>query len=280
MATVIAVSSFVARGTVGLRAIMPALDRMGHETIACPTVLLSNHLGHPHPHVAGGPVAPDMLSAMLDALEANGWLPKIDAVLTGYLPSPEHVRIVEALVGRLRAVRPDALIVCDPVLGDDPEGLYVPQSVAEGVRDRLLPLATHVKPNRFELAFFSGRPLETTADVVAAARSLPVPVVLASSIPTAGDRLANIVVTRDRAVGCTVRREASAPHGTGDLLAALFAAHTLYGEDPATSAAFAAGAVASAIALSKGTDELQLAGPTAWHEAPPLPMTAVATGFG
>ena len=56
MATVVAVSSFVARGTVGLRAIMPALDRMGHEAIACPTILLSNHLGHPR--AAGDPEHP------------------------------------------------------------------------------------------------------------------------------------------------------------------------------------------------------------------------------
>lgn len=280
MATVLAASSFVARGTVGLRAIMPALDRMGHETIACPTILLSNHLGPPHPRAAGSAVAPETLSAMLDALEANGWLPKIDAVLTGYLPSPEHVRIVEALISRLLENRPDALIVCDPVLGDDPQGLYVPQSVADSVGERLVPLATHMKVNRFELALLADRPVETAADVVAAARSLPVPVVLASSIPAGVDGLANIVVTPESVAQCTVPRESGVPHGTGDLLAALFTAHILHGEDPATSTAFAAGAVASAIALSKGVDELQLSGSTAWHEAPPLPMTAIVTDFG
>lgn len=274
MATVIAVSSFVARGTVGLRAIMPALDRMGHEAVACPTILLSNHLGHAR--AAGSPVAPETVAAMIDALEANGWLPGIDAVLTGYLPSPDHVRIVEALVARLRRLRPDALVVIDPVLGDDPGGLYVPQGVAEAVRDRLLPLATHVKPNRFELAFLTGRPVETIADVVAAARSLPPPVVLASSIPMPGDRLANVVVTRDRAAQCTVPRESVVPHGTGDLLSAMFLAHALDGEDPMTGTAFAAGAVAAAIALSAGADELRLAGPTAWHEAPPLPLSGIA----
>ncbi|MCC7253332.1 pyridoxal kinase [Hyphomicrobium sp.] len=273
MATVIAVSSFVARGTVGLRAILPSLDRMGHEAIACPTTLLSNHLGHAR--ATGSPVAPETLSAIIEALDANGWLPDVDAVLTGYLPSPDHVRIVETLVARLHTQRPDALFVCDPVLGDHPGGLYVPQGVAEAVRDRLLPRATHVKPNRFELAFLSGRPVETPADVVDAARALPVPVVLASSIPLDGNRLGNIVVTRDRAVHCTVPRESRAPHGTGDLLAALFTAHLLHGEDPATSAAFAAGAVARTIALSAGEDELQLWGPTAWHEAPPLAMTSV-----
>lgn len=277
MATVIAVSSFVARGTVGLRAIMPALDRLRHETIACPTILLSSHLSHPR--AAGSAVAPETLSAMIDALDANGWLRRVDAVLTGYLPSPDHVRVVEALVVRLRRLRPDALIVCDPVLGDQPGGLYVPRGVAEAVRDRLVPLATHLKPNRFELAFLSGRAVETVADVVGAARSLSGPVVLASSIPVAGDRLANIVVTRDRAGQCTVSRERDVAHGTGDLLAALFAAHLLHGEDPFVSAAFAAAGVARAIALSRGADELQLADPAAWEDAPPLAMSDVVDGM-
>lgn len=273
MATVIAVSSFVARGTVGLRAIMPALDRMGHEAFACPTILLSNHLSHAH--AAGSAVDPGTLSALFEGIEDNGWLRQVDAILTGYLPSAEHVRAVERLITRLRAARPDAMIVCDPVLGDHPGGLYVPQDSAEAVRDRLIPLATHVKPNRFELAFLSGRPVETIPDVVAAARALPVSVVLASSIPVAGDRLANIVVTREQAAGCAVAREADVAHGTGDLLAALFTAHVLHGEEPFASAAFAVGGVAEAIALSRGSDELQLSGSTAWHEAPPLPIEPI-----
>jgi pyridoxine kinase len=114
---------------------------------------------------------------------------------------------------------------------------------------------------------------------VHAARALPAPVVLASSIPVAGNRLANIVVTRDEALHCTVSRVGNAPHGTGDLLAALFTAHALNGEEPATSAAFAASGVASAIALSAGSDELQLFGPTTWHEAPPLVMMPLDAAY-
>jgi pyridoxine kinase len=274
MATVIAVSSFVARGSVGLRAIMPALDRLGHETIACPTILLSNHLGHAR--AAGGAVASETLAAMIDTLDANGWLADVDAVLTGYLPSPDQVRLVESLMARIRDVRPEALVVCDPVLGDHPGGLYVPQSVAEAVRERLVPLATHMKVNLFELALLSGRPAETLSDVVEAAKALPVPVVLASSVPVGTDRLANVIVTRDRASLCTVARESDVPHGTGDLLAATFVGHLLDGEDPLTATGFAAGAVASVIALSRGMDELQLEGLTGWHEAPPLAMNFIA----
>jgi pyridoxine kinase len=278
MTVVIAVSSFVARGSVGLRAVVPALERMGHEVIACPTVLLSNHLGHPH--TGGGPVSVEMVSAMFDAIEQNGWLDQVGAVVTGFFPSAKHVDLTAALIDRVRARRPDALIVCDPVLGDRLEGLYVPQAAAEAVRDRLVPKATHIKPNLFELGFLSGRQVETLADVVPAARALAVPVVLASSVPLSGNRLANVVVTRDKAGFCAVPLEADVPHGTGDLLAALFVAQILKCApsaipDMLTCGASAAAGVANVIAMSRGSDELNLSGLAPWHEVPPLAIELV-----
>jgi pyridoxine kinase len=279
MATILAVSSFVARGTVGLRAIQPAYDRMGHEVIALPTILLSNHLGHTR--ADGAPVASDTLRRMIEALDANGWLERVDSVQTGYLPTPEHVRLVEELIGRVRVHRSDALIVCDPVLGDHPIGLYVPQAVAEEVRDRLVPLATHVKPNPFELEFLTGRRVESVNDVVEAARALGANAVLASSVPLDADRLANVVVADDgRADLCAVRRQSEVPHGTGDLLTALFTAHALRGEAPIDSAARAAASVERVIELSKGKDELQLYGPLRWDDIPPLPIAELRPGLG
>jgi len=278
MATVIAVSSLVARGTVGLRAVMPALERLGHEVIACPTVLLSNHLGHGT--AKGDRVAPATLAAIFDALEVNGWLGQADAVLTGYFPHPDHVLATAAMIDRVRRARPDAMIVCDPVLGDRAEGLYVPQAVAEAVREELVPRATHIKPNLFELSYLAGEAVETLDDVVDAARALDVPVVLVSSVPAPGNRVANVVVTRDEAQVCTVALEPLAPHGTGDLLAALFLGRLLEGKSPGKSAAFAAAGVAAAIAQSNGSDELALHAASAWHQARPLPIHALPSRKG
>ena len=55
-----------------------------------------------------------MLGQMLDSLDANGWLESIDAVLTGYLPTTEHVAAAKAAVARVRAENPAALYLCDP----------------------------------------------------------------------------------------------------------------------------------------------------------------------
>ncbi len=89
MARILALSSHVAFGSVGLAVIVPALQWLGHEVIVIPTVLLSNHPGYAR--FAGDPVLPGQIAAMVDALEANGWLADTAAVITGYLPSPAHV---------------------------------------------------------------------------------------------------------------------------------------------------------------------------------------------
>ena len=85
MATVLAISSHVVRGHVGLAATVPALQRLGHEVWALPTALLASRPGlgklvrFDLPH--------DDLGAMLSALEADGCWASLDAVLTGYFPS-------------------------------------------------------------------------------------------------------------------------------------------------------------------------------------------------
>ena len=276
MATVIALSSLVARGSVGLRAVRAALHRLGHDTIELPTVLLSSHLGYAH--VAGAPVAPETLHSMIEALDANGWLGSADAILTGYLPSPDHVDLAAALVLAARRHRPNMPLFCDPVLGDAPGGLYLPESVAHAVRDRLVPLATHLKPNAFELGFLTGRPVADPAEAAAAARALGLTAVLASSVPATEGVLANVLVTQDRAQVATVAYDAHAPHGTGDLLTALFAGHVL-GRPPASlsdAAGRAVAGVAQAIAASGGGDELLLSDPAPWHAAAALPFTSLA----
>lgn len=274
MARVLALSSHVAFGSVGLAAIVPALQWLGHEVIVIPTVLLSNHPGYPR--FAGDPVLPGQIAAMVDALEANGWLAKTAAVITGYLPSPAHVGEARSAVERVRRANASALYVCDPVFGDEPKGLYLSDATASAIRDELLPLASLATPNRFELSWLAGLPVGDPREARQAAWALGVPSVLATSVPASDNRLANVLVTRDECVACFVRRRPSAPHGTGDLLAAMYLGRVLNGEAPAAALAAAASAVEASVAASLGRDELPLAAAGAlWANARPLPTAPV-----
>ncbi len=247
MARILAVSSQVAWGHIGLGAGAFALQRMGHDVCALPTILLSNRPGLPN--VAGAPVDPDLLVRMFDALVANGWATAFDAVLTGYMPTPAHVVAAARMVDAVRTARQKAdaplTVLCDPVVGDDPKGIYVDALAAEAVRSDLVCRADIVTPNRFELSWLSGLPVSDPGDARAAAAALPVPLALATSIPSerAGSPdqtdLTNLLLTGGRnnsdaaAAGqtarCDVRRRPRAPHGTGDFLAAAVLGAYLHG---------------------------------------------------
>jgi pyridoxine kinase len=275
MARILAISSYVAHGHVGLGAGVPALNRLGHEVVALPTVILSNHPGHPR--WAGERVDPGCLASMLDALDANGILGGVHAVLTGYLPSPAHVRFAAKAAARVAERQPRVEVFVDPVLGDDPAGLYVDDAAAAALRDELVPLADMIFPNRFELSYLTGLAVDDVASAIEAAQEARVRSVLATSIPSEPGHLANLFVVGGDAARCDVPRLEFVPHGTGDLLAALFVGHRLNGGRGSVHLGAAVAGVAAAVALSRGSTELRLIPAVAqWAEPVPLAVTQVS----
>jgi pyridoxine kinase len=267
MARVLALSSWVAAGHVGLSAAIPALQLLGHEIIGLPTITLSNHKAFPA--CAGAETPPDTLRAMRAALESNGWLAGLDAVLTGYLPSAAHAAFAAETIALVRAASPGARVVVDPVLGDDPKGLYLPQAAAEALRDQLAPLADALTPNRFELSWLTGEPVASVAQAAAAARRLRAPRVLLTSPPLGPGETGVCAIGAEGARLCRLPKLEGAPHGAGDVFAALIAA--------GLSAAEAAGALQALIAASLGRPHLALAESAAsWTQAAPAPISAPA----
>lgn len=257
MSRVLVISSFVAKGTVGLQAALPAFAAAGIETIAMPTVLLSNHPGFAA--CAGTQIACETLDAMFDALDANGWLSSIDAIFTGYLPSADHVRFAGTAVERVKAANAMALYLADPVLGDDPEGLYVNHDAAIAVRDLLVPMAAITTPNRFELAWLSGSDVVDRTTAVAAAQSLGVRHVAATSIPAGDEHLENVLVSGGGTTAETVARRAAAPHGTGDYFAGALLAALLRGACHADALASASRQTERLVAASQHSAHLVFA---------------------
>lgn len=222
MARLIVISSQVASGHVGLSAIVPALQALGHDVIALPTVLLSNHPGHPH--AAGTRIEAAILHRMIEALRRNDFLRDVSTLLTGYLPTPEHVAFVEDTVAQLRAAQPALRYVCDPILGDYPKGLYIDRSAASAIRDRLIPIADLIVPNAFELGWLTDRHPETAEGAEEAARLLAPETCIVTSVPVSPDEIGNLQVNRSGSTRViSVARKAGIPNGTGDLLAGLLA---------------------------------------------------------
>jgi pyridoxine kinase len=273
MARVLAISSQVARGHVGLAAIVPALQRLGHDVIALPTILLSNHPGHRT--AAGEQVPPDLLQRMLDALDKNDWLSGIDAILTGYLPSPGHVRFAADAIQRVRTQSESARVLVDPVLGDEPKGVYIDAAAAAHIRDDLIVLADIATPNAFELGWLASTRIGSVDDAVKAAKVLAPSQMLATSTPSAKGAIANVLIDKgsNEAFVAEVQHKDKVQNGTGDLLSALYLGHALRGAPAPEAFALAVAGVDAAIAASVGQDELALiASPQAWTDSAPWPL--------
>jgi pyridoxine kinase len=255
---VIVISSHVVRGAVGNRAAVFALESMSHPVWALPTVILPWHPGHGPSRRLTFPTA-DFDGAIDDLVRAP-WLGEVKAVLTGYFGSAEQPSSVVRLIKALKERNPDVLYVCDPVIGDM-GGLYVPQVTAEAIRSNLIPLADVITPNRYELAWLSGKSVDTNAEIIEAVAALDVPrALVTSAVPMMVEAIGNLYVTKKRALLAEHRLVKNPPNGLGDLLSAVFLSRLLSGVDDEEALRLATASIFEILSRTSadGGDELAL----------------------
>ena len=255
MGRVLAISSHVARGTVGLGLTVPALQALGHEIWPIPTILLASRPGLGL--LAKHDVPPDAIQRMLAALEADGCWPTLDAVLTGYFPSPRSVEIAAEAIARMRAAQPDLNVLVDPILGDGGR-LYIAEDTAAAIRKKLLPLATIVTPNLFELSWLTGIAASSAETIAAAARTLGLGMVVVTSASHTDEKVSTLLVTRDEVVEQAFPAHRDIPNGAGDLFAGLLLGHLLHGRAGAPALAATLRDLDPVLAASQGKSVLQL----------------------
>lgn len=257
-AEIVAISSHVVRGAVGNRAVVFALEAMGFPVWSLPTVILPWHPGHGR---STRIVTPDAeFAAAVGEMAASRWAGGIRAVVTGYFGSPGQIAPVARMIRRLKENNPGLIYVCDPVIGDA-GGLYVPESIAEAIRDELIPLADISTPNRYELGWLSGVDLETNAEIIDAALALgPRRVLATSAVPMMAGGIGNLLLTDRVALLAEHRAVGDPPNGLGDLTSALFLARLLKGESEERALQMTTAAVFEILARSvkRGADELML----------------------
>jgi pyridoxine kinase len=256
MAKVLSISSQVVYGHIGNSAAAFVLQRMGHDVMAVPTIILSNRPGYEA--IAGERTDPQKLDAMLEAVLENGWLADVDAVLTGYIPTAEHAEFCASWIAKIKARNPAALYLCDPIIGDEPGGIYIDKGAANAIRDQLLPLADIVTPNAFELGWLCGRPITDGASAVEAARALARPGVVVTSAPAGSDMIANLLVEGRKCAATASPRRTVKAHGTGDFFASIFLAHKLKGYTAAAALRASVAAIDLVLDRSGGRSELAL----------------------
>lgn len=253
MAKVLSISSQVVWGPVGNTAAVPVLQACGHEVLQVPTILLSHHPGHGRPAAQRTDAA--FLAALLESVAGKGGLSDCDGVLTGYFASAEQVVMVARVIANLQQENPALLVLVDPVMGDG-GSLYVAEEIATAIRDQLVPLASILTPNVFELSWLAGEPVTDEETAQDAARRVGSPEILVTSLPVDDHHLGTLLVHGHHATLSTAQKLLRVPHGTGDFLAGAYLGERLL-TPPANAFPAAMARLNRAIAASAGQSWLK-----------------------
>ncbi|WP_243371869.1 pyridoxal kinase PdxY [Microvirga solisilvae] len=253
---VLSIQSHVAYGHVGNASAVFPMQRLGVEVWPIHTVQFSNHTGYGSwkGRVFDGPA----IEELVEGIAERGVLERCDGVLSGYMGSADIGNAILSAVARVRALNPEALYCCDPVIGDVGRGVFVRPGIPEFMRDQAVPAADIITPNQFELDYLSGQTTQTLSDVkqaVSAVQKLGPKAVLVTSVEakeTPSDAIDLIAGEGGRFWRVRTPKLSLSVNGAGDAIAALFFVHYARSRSAATALAEAS---ASVYGLLKRTEE-------------------------
>ena len=228
---VISVQSQLVYGHAGNSAAVPPLRALGLRVAEVPTTLLSNA---PFYSTLRGRMLPaDWLADLLLGVSERGIPQRARALVSGYFGTVENGQVFADWARATLAENPGLAYWLDPVIGDTHTGPYVEPALEAVFREQLLPLATVVTPNAFELGRLTGRVALAQDDAIAAARELLArgpQWVIAHSVEGEPGELVTLAVSHDQVWRWSSAHLPVDVAGTGDVLLALSMAFVLRGE--------------------------------------------------
>jgi pyridoxine kinase len=251
----------VLHGVVGNNAAVPVLQSLGWTPLALHTVWYAHHKGH---QGWFGEVTPPLLFERFLQYAMQAPHLQVTTILSGFLGSADQAALLA------RYVPPEVFYVCDPVMGDLPGGQYVSDEIVQAYGELLVPRATVLIPNQFELGLLSGAAVSTTTAALEAARHLlaqhpALQIVLVKGIAVAGE-LHLLGVSRQQVVQAQHPSINYRVHGTGDAFSAAWLALYLSTGDLQASLTYAGQCIYRAVqrTAEQRQRELQLLSELPW----------------
>jgi len=277
---ILSIQSAVAFGHVGNSAAVFPLQRIGAEVLPVNTVNFSNHTGYGA--WRGSLITPEEVHDVIFGIEERGMLPQIDVVLSGYQGGVGIGDVIVDAVQRVKAANPSAIYACDPVMGNAKSGCFVAPEIPELLRDRVVPVSDIITPNQFELGYLTGTDpstLASTLDSVDLARAMGPSTVLVTSVEQPDRDPGTIEMLAVDDAGAWIVTTPYLPfkaNGSGDVTAALFAAHYRETGDARVALERTSSSVFDLIELTytSGERELQLVQAQEFYAHPRLQFTA------
>ena len=227
--TILSIQSHVTYGHVGNSAAVFPLQRAGHEVWPVHTVNFSNHTGYGE--WGGSTIPASDVTSIIDGIEKRGAFEGIDAILSGYQGGSDIADAIVDTVRRIKAVNPEALYACDPVMGNAKSGCFVSDDIPPLLRDRVVPVADIITPNHFELGYLTDTEVSTLDQTLAAvkkAQEMGPKTVLVTSVKrpeTPANLIEMLAVDGERALLVSTPLLPFKRNGSGDVTAALFTGH-------------------------------------------------------
>ncbi|AHG22399.1 pyridoxamine kinase [Chania multitudinisentens RB-25] len=236
MKNILSIQSHVVFGHAGNSAAEFPMRRMGVNVWPLNTVQFSNHTQYGQ--WTGCVMPASHLTEITQGIAAIDKLKSCDAVLSGYIGSPEQGGHILEIVRQVKQANPNAWYFCDPVMGHPEKGCIVAPGVAEFLCQQALPYSDIVAPNLLELELLSGQEVSSVEQAVKVARELIAKgpkVVLVKHLSRAGyqpNSFEMLLITADEAWHISrplVDFGARQPVGVGDLTSGLLLVNLLKG---------------------------------------------------
>ncbi|KAJ0962738.1 hypothetical protein J5N97_027860 [Dioscorea zingiberensis] len=157
---VLSIQSHTVQGYVGNKSAVFPLQLLGYDVDPINSVQFSNHTGYPS--FRGQVLDGQQLWDLIEGLAANDLL-YYTHLLTGYIGSVSFLNTVLQVVDKLRSKNPGLIYVCDPVMGDEGK-LYVPPELVSVYREKVVPVASMLTPNQFEVEQLTGFKITSEKD--------------------------------------------------------------------------------------------------------------------
>lgn len=287
MKHVLSIQSHVVYGYAGNKAAVFPMQLLGIDTWALNTVQFSNHTQYGK--WKGMVIPKAQIGEITAGIDEIGALHECDAILSGYIGAAEQGEEILAAVAKIKALNPNALYFCDPVMGHPDKGCIVAPGVAEFLRDQALASADIIAPNLVELRELTGLSVENfeqAIEAIKAIRAKGVKKVLVKHLSRVGKDPSQfeMVLANEQGIWHISRPlhefKAKDPVGVGDLTSGIFLAQLLNGKSDIEAFEHTANAVNDVMSVTQqsGKYELQIIAARAFITEPVSRYQAVKIG--
>ncbi|MEE6032772.1 MULTISPECIES: pyridoxal kinase PdxY [Avibacterium] len=264
MKHLLSIQSHVVYGYAGNKSATFPMQLLGIDVWALNTVQFSNHTQYGQ--WTGMVMPPEQIGEIVQGIDNIGQLHQCDAVISGYIGAAEQVEEIINAVQKVKSRNPNAVYLCDPVMGHPDKGCIVADGVKENLINLAMAKADIITPNLVELRELSGLPVENFAQAIEAVKvilSKGPKKVLVKHLSKVGQDPSQFEMLLANQEGIwhisrPLHQFKKEPVGVGDLTAGLFMANLLNGKSDVEAFEHTANAVNDVMTVTQQQDNYEL----------------------